>query len=352
MRRDYPPAEEMLFFNVSVIEDNEEVTLAQLYLHRRRLTKIHGTYHKKLLPSPYRVVLYQVQPNYKMKSVVDGRTMKLASLPVSHVTKGGWHVLDVTAVLRELLINAQGPLELLLGVHFEAPKGIGVPLKHFLKSPPNSDVSNGYKSASYMVVFSEIDPYFEDFDEVDNYPSATVSNAIPTSPAVERHSFKERHLKHKIFRDKINENELPGNEGTNIDFNEKGKKKNKAEEKVKSKVISKRKRLENEVLSNDYNHRREDVVRHKIKHKVNDVKRSKADELALQRKNKLKSLPFLHANEVEEIRQTSRRLTRSLPGNLTRLSENEVGDVPLGRNVTKPKDIRRLLNNLIKVSLG
>ena len=162
MRRDYPPADDMLFFNVSVIEDNEEVTLAQLYLHRRRLTKVHSPYHKKLLPSPYRVVLYQVQPNYRMKSVVDGRTMKLASLPVSHVTKGGWHVLDVTAVLRELLINAQGPIELLFGVHFEAPKGIGVPLKHFLKSPPNAGSSNTHKSASYMVVFYEIYTYLDD----------------------------------------------------------------------------------------------------------------------------------------------------------------------------------------------
>lgn len=323
IKREYPPAEEMLFFNVTAIGDDEEVRLAQLHLHRRRLTKTHGNYHRKLLPTPYRVVLYQVQPNFRQKPIADARTMKLASLPVSHITKGGWHSLDVTAVLRELLINAQGPIELLLGVQFEAPKGTGVTLKHFLKS---SDSGNPYKSPSYMVVFSEIDPYFEYFDDY-NDSSTTTSNAIPTaSPRI----FKERHLKHKILKD--NENDLPNDISKFLNYTTTNKKKNTSK-------ASKYRKSENEIYKND---RREDV-RHKKKHK-----RSKADELALQRKNKLKSLPFLHANEVEEIRQTSRRLTRSLHENQTDLLQ---GSKALQRQeeVVDTSDIRRELEDLIKV---
>ncbi|KAL0275058.1 UNVERIFIED_CONTAM: hypothetical protein PYX00_003039 [Menopon gallinae] len=327
MRRAYPPVEEMLFFNVSVVADNEEVSLAELHLHRRRIAKIHGSYHKRFLPLPYRVVLYQVQPNSRHKVNRDARTMKLASLPVSYTTKSGWHTLDVTAVLRELLINAQGEVELLLGVQFEAPKGVAksytplVPLKHFLKPAGNSGPDNPYKASSYLVVFSDIDPYFDEFDEADPPEEPETENEIPDG-----HLFRERHLKHKIF--KVNSNDvLP---------------------EKKQKEVKKYKTMDNEVYKTDYGRGKEDVVRHKSKHRIAEVKRSKADEMALQQKNKLKTLPFLHTNEVEEIRQTSRRLTRSIDsGNGSGAARNSVtGHAP------KPKDVRRILNQLIKVSVG
>lgn len=297
MRKEFPPFSEMLFFNVSSIGDNEEVTLAQLHLHRRRLTKTHVNYHKRFLPSPYRVVLYQVQPDYRHKVYEDARTMKLASLPVSHMTKGGWHTLDVTPVIRELLINAQGPVELLFGVQFEAPKRLEksysplVPLKHFLKTPSVYTPGHPYKISSYLVVFSETDPFFDDFEDED---FQSTSNIIPTSSPEER--LKERHLKHKIL--KVKEEE--------INTNRIGGPKQLAKQEI-GKSPWKHKHMENEV----YKMGKNDVIRHKNKHKGSEVRRSKADELALKEKTNLKLLPFLHANEVEEIRQTSRRLTRS-----------------------------------------
>lgn len=299
MKRDFPTLNEMLFFNISVIGDNEEVTLAQLHLHRRRLAKSHSrvNYHKRFLPSPYRVVLYQIQPEYKRKFYEDARTMKLASLPVSHMTKGGWHTLDVTAVIRELLINAQGPIELLFGVQFEAPKRSDkshspiVPIKHFLKNPNFHNSENPHKASSYLVIYSEADPFFEEFEE-DTILST--SNTVPT-PTTEEY-LKERHLKHKILK------------GNNEDYNSNRFNGGKMPDKNgKDKALWKYRKMENEVLKSKKN----DVIRHKGKHKGNEIKRSKADELALKEKTKLKSLPFLHANEVEEIRQTSRRLTRS-----------------------------------------
>ncbi|EEB14826.1 hypothetical protein Phum_PHUM330030 [Pediculus humanus corporis] len=304
MRKDLPSLNEMLFFNVSVIGDNEEVTLAQLHLHRRRLTKTHVNYHKKFLPSPYRVILYQIQPDYRRKIFnEDAKTMKLASLPVSHLTKGGWHTLDVTPIIRELLINAQGPVELLLGVQFEAPKRLDkttysplVPLKHFLKNPTVNTPEHPFKTFSYLVVFSEADPFFDDFDDEDDVH--LTSNIIPTSPP---NDFKERHLKHKLS----NDNNRDNNNNNNNSNGKKISSSHKEGKKIKNQW--KYKKIENEVYKIEKN----DVIRHKNKHKGNEVRRSKADELALKEKTKLKSLPFLHANEVEKIRQTSRRLTRS-----------------------------------------
>lgn len=317
--------EEMLFFNLSIVNDNEEVSLAELHLHRRRIAKIHGSYHKRFLPLPYRVVLYQVQPNSGHKISRDARTMKLASLPVSYTTKSGWHTLDVTAVVRELLINAQGEVELLLGVQFEAPRGVSksytplVPLKHFLKPAGSSEPNNPYKTSSYLVVFSDIDPYFDEFDEANPPENPETDNEIPAG-----HLFKERHLKHKIF--KVNSNDvLP---------------------EKKTKDVKKYKGMENEVYKAEYGRGKEDVVRHKNKHRMTEVKRSKADEMALQQKNNLKTLPFLHTNEVEEIRQTSRRLTRSVDGG----SGPGAARNSITGNTPKPKDVRRMLNLLIKVS--
>ncbi|KAK6628073.1 hypothetical protein RUM44_010555 [Polyplax serrata] len=296
MRREYPLLAEMLFFNISDIKDNEEVNLAQLHLHRRRLAKTHVSYHKRFLPTPYRVALYQVQPNARHKMLEDARTMKLGSLPVSHMTKGGWHTLDVTPVMRELLINAQGPVELLFGIQFEAPKRPDkayspiVPIKHFLKNPNVFTPEHPYKASSYLVVFSETDPFFDEFEDGEDYDMT--GNVIPTPPP--ENPSRERHMKRKILKGKQSEPEVSLNE---LDV---GK---------QDKDIWKFKRMENEVYKPT---RKNDGIRHK--NKGNEVKRSKADELALMEKTKLKSLPFLHANEVEEIRQTSRRLTRSSTG--------------------------------------
>jgi hypothetical protein len=82
--------------------------------------------------------------------------MSLASIPVPQVTRGGWHALDITPVLRELLLNAQGPAaELMLGVRFEAPKGKSISPEHFLHHPENNVTTNNVASPAFLVVFSE-----------------------------------------------------------------------------------------------------------------------------------------------------------------------------------------------------
>ncbi|KAJ9600765.1 hypothetical protein L9F63_001080, partial [Diploptera punctata] len=85
--------------------------------------------------------------------------MPLASVPVSQTTRGGWHALDITPVLRELLLNAQGPtVELMLGVRFEAPKGRPIPPEHFLRDPEDNGTKNSLSSPAFLVVFSEDSP--------------------------------------------------------------------------------------------------------------------------------------------------------------------------------------------------
>jgi hypothetical protein len=86
--------------------------------------------------------------------------MPLASIPVPQVTRGGWHALDITPVLRELLLNAQGPaVELMLGVRFEAPKGKTISPEHFLHDPEDGNVTKiNVASPAFLVVFSEDSP--------------------------------------------------------------------------------------------------------------------------------------------------------------------------------------------------
>lgn len=85
--------------------------------------------------------------------------MPLASIPVPQVSRGGWHALDITPVLRELLLNAQGPaVELMLGVRFEAPKGKPISPEHFLRDPEDIVTKNNVASPAFLVVFSEDSP--------------------------------------------------------------------------------------------------------------------------------------------------------------------------------------------------
>ncbi|XP_067010499.2 uncharacterized protein [Anabrus simplex] len=143
-----PSSLELLMFNVTCVAPSEEVNLAQLHLHRRRLARHqHWSSNRRVLAPPYRVRLYQLGGR-------GGRTTQLASVPVPHATRGGWHALDITPVLRELLLsNIQGPQ--LLGVRFEAPKGRPVSPGHFLKEPDRNKSDN---SPAFLVVFSEESP--------------------------------------------------------------------------------------------------------------------------------------------------------------------------------------------------
>lgn len=85
--------------------------------------------------------------------------MPLASVPVPQATRGGWHALDITPVLRELLLNGQGPaVELMLGVRFEAPKGRPISPEHFLRDPEDNNITSNVASSAFLVVFSEDSP--------------------------------------------------------------------------------------------------------------------------------------------------------------------------------------------------
>ncbi|XP_069682881.1 uncharacterized protein [Periplaneta americana] len=165
---------ELLIFNVTCIDQTEEVHLAQLHLHRRRLPRHHHNNHysRRVLAPPYRVRLYQIlqvrhfpgrsrsSSGTQRERPSRARTMPLASVPVPQATRGGWHALDITPVLRELLLNAQGPaVELMLGVRFEAPKGRPISPEHFLRDPEDNNVTkNNVASPAFLVVFSEDSP--------------------------------------------------------------------------------------------------------------------------------------------------------------------------------------------------
>ena len=85
--------------------------------------------------------------------------MPLASVPVPQATRGGWHALDITPVLRELLLNGQGPaVELMLGVRFEAPKGRPISPENFLRDLEDGNVTSNVASSAFLVVFSEDSP--------------------------------------------------------------------------------------------------------------------------------------------------------------------------------------------------
>ncbi|XP_021922255.1 uncharacterized protein LOC110831032 isoform X2 [Zootermopsis nevadensis] len=163
---------DLLIFNVTCMEQTEEVHLAQLHLHRRRLPRHHHSNHysRRVLLPPYRVRLYQIlqarrtpgrarssPPRAQNARPTRARTMLLASVPVPQATRGGWHALDITPVLRELLLNAQGPVaDLMLGVRFEAPKGRPISPEHFLRDPDDGNTTkNNVAAPAFLVVFSE-----------------------------------------------------------------------------------------------------------------------------------------------------------------------------------------------------
>lgn len=222
---------EMLFFNISAVTGDEEITRARLHLHRRRITKPYPQNRdRQLLPTPSRVVFYQTRS-------MDAKPRKLGHISVSAQSLGGWAPpLDITPILREIHGRS-----LLLGVRFEGPKGVHLTINNFLK---RKKTKQSKSSLAYLIVLSKSDLQ-EGLDEP-----------------------KERHLKHK------------------------------------------ERKIDNNELSNDISQNSE--VRHKSKHKVYQVRRTKEAEQELRRRTHLQSLPFLHVNEVADMRRSLRKAKRSI----------------------------------------
>ncbi|XP_075210492.1 growth/differentiation factor 10-like [Lycorma delicatula] len=130
-----PSLADLVLFNVSCLDEGEEVSLGQLHLNRRRLHQRH--FSRRVLAPPYRVRVYKVTGN---------RLSSMGSVPVPQVNRAAWHAVDITAPLRELLLGSRNSQ--LLGIRFEAPRGKPMTPKHFLRSASGS-------SASFLVVFSE-----------------------------------------------------------------------------------------------------------------------------------------------------------------------------------------------------
>lgn len=113
--------------------------MAQLHLHRGRrcpATAPPPQHRPRALAPPCRARLYRLSPSR--------RPSLLAALPLA--PRGGWTTLDVTPVLRELLL-AQGPSHV-LGVGFEAPAGRAVSPRLFLRDAHASE-------PAFLVVFSD-----------------------------------------------------------------------------------------------------------------------------------------------------------------------------------------------------
>lgn len=229
----------MLFFNISAVTVDEEITRARLHLHRRRIQKpFPKNQDSQLLPPPSRVVFYQTRS-------MDARPRKLGHVPVNAQSLGGWAPpLDITAILREIHGRP-----LLLGVRFEGPKGVRLTINNFLKRKKTKKMKS---SLAYLIVLSK-----SDLDEGLDEP-------------------KERHLKHK------------------------------------------ERKADNNELSNDINNEISEV-RHKSKHKVYQVRRTKEAEQELRRRMHLQSLPFLHVNEVADMRRSLRKAKRSIDVGNTRV---------------------------------
>lgn len=126
---------DLVLFNISSVEESEEVRLGQLHLNRRKLHQRH--FSRRVLAPPYRVRVYRVSGN---------RLSSLGSIPVPQMIKAAWHAVDITAPLRELLLNPHNSY--LLGIRFEAPRGKPLTPKHFLRDTSGS-------SASFLIIFSD-----------------------------------------------------------------------------------------------------------------------------------------------------------------------------------------------------
>ncbi|KAG8276970.1 hypothetical protein J6590_052888 [Homalodisca vitripennis] len=144
-----------LLFNVSCVQETEEVRLAQLQLNRRKLHQRHT--HKRLLAPPFRVRLYQVTPT---------RLVPLASVPVSMVQRSAWASVDITAALKELLLDPKVSRRI-LAVRFESPSGKQIPPSHFLRGVPDTP-------HAFLVVFAE--------DSEENMVSEDGSQPAPKPP--------------------------------------------------------------------------------------------------------------------------------------------------------------------------
>ncbi|XP_054268879.1 bone morphogenetic protein 3-like [Macrosteles quadrilineatus] len=125
-------------FNISSVNTEEEVRLAQLQLNRRKLHQRHR--HRRLLAPPYRIRLFRASPG--------GKLTPLGSVSVSMVQRSVWTSVDITAPLRELLLDPRGEVYgYSLAVRFESPSGKVIPPSHFLRGFPDSH--------AFLVVFSE-----------------------------------------------------------------------------------------------------------------------------------------------------------------------------------------------------
>lgn len=137
---------DVVLFNVSSVRASEDLQLAQLHLNRRRLHQRHphpppSRRHSRLLPPPHRLRLYQVTGT---------RLTSIGSVPLQPATRRGWHSVDITDQLNELLLHPRLAGSL-LGVRFEAPKGKSLTPKHFLRDNPGSP-------SAFLMLYSEDDP--------------------------------------------------------------------------------------------------------------------------------------------------------------------------------------------------
>lgn len=119
--------EELVLFNVSSVQgwEEEEVRLAELQLNRRRLSQRHPPLGRLLAP-PLRVRLYRWSPS---------KLTSLASVPLAPARRHGWVVVDITAPLKELLLDIRTTHHL-LALKFESPTGKVIPPSHFLRGVP------------------------------------------------------------------------------------------------------------------------------------------------------------------------------------------------------------------------
>ncbi|XP_039301568.1 growth/differentiation factor 10 [Nilaparvata lugens] len=135
---------DLVLFNVSSVRESESLQLAQIHLNRRRLhprLHTHPNRHSRLLPPPHRLRLYQVTGT---------RLTTLGSVPLPQVARRGWHSIDITDQLNELLLHP-GLTRSLLGVRFEASNRRSLTPKHFLRDNPGSP-------AAFLMLYSEDDP--------------------------------------------------------------------------------------------------------------------------------------------------------------------------------------------------
>lgn len=99
--------------------------LAELQLNRRRVSQKHPPPGRLLAP-PLRVRLYRWSPS---------KLTSLASVPLAPARHHGWVVVDITAPLKELLLDIRTTHHL-LALKFISPTGKVIPPSHFLRGVP------------------------------------------------------------------------------------------------------------------------------------------------------------------------------------------------------------------------